>query len=165
MAFRADDWLLGTRGGDGVGRRLRRLDATWRVLPNLSQGEGAQTRMVLGRAGVFVIDVQHGSGRRPRRRGSTGALDVRSFLPRLAQEAHKASGILTQVSGRDVAVWPLLVVIGGLLDIQKAAFDVYVVAEQLLVPWLRSLPGVLDDATVSALYELAADTTTWSDRT
>ena len=162
MAFLADDWRPGPKGAEGVARRLRKLGPGWRVLHDLPHGpEGAHIdHLVIGRAGVFVVNVKQLTdarlaGRQPDPRGSSHAA-VAAF------EGRVASRRLTRAAGEDVAAWPLLLAAGGGLDVRKGAADVYLIAEQLLVPWLKSLAPVYSEQETADLYAHASDPATWS---
>lgn len=83
-------------------------------------------------------------------------------IPAIAHEANRVGRILSRASGQEVVAWPVRVAITGALQIRNEGFDVHVVSEPLLVPWLRSLQDVLSDEEVALLYALAREPSTWN---
>ena len=145
-------------------RRLRRLGATWRILQDMPPGHGPDVEHVIfGRPGVFVLEPQQLSSPVARSvRTGHGATSVVPVIPSIAHEASRVGRVLSRASGREVVAWPLKVSVTGALQIRNEGYDVHVVSEQLLVPWLKSLQDVLTDEEVALLYALAREPSTWN---
>ena len=145
-------------------RRLRRLGAEWHVVRDLvHEREGLKIdHLVIGRPGLFVIS-SYDFEEPARFSSSRDPVAVKSNVTSRAVHAARAvSRRLTRVSGEQVAAWPVIVVNGVSLDVKKEPGEVYVVSEQLLVPWLKSLVPTYSLKTVQAVHSKAASAATWS---
>lgn len=154
---------MGTRGGDTVTRRLRKLGPDWSALddPRDTSLHLRFSHLVVGRPGLFAITVPDGYDPSRGRRLGRGA-PANTVFAVAAHQAYVVSRRLSRVAGRDLKTWPVVVVGGVPLDIRKESGDVYVVAEPLLVPWLKSLVPIYDDDTLALLQEHAVATATWA---
>lgn len=137
---------------------LQRLGPGWHVLG----GHGLDAdHLVIGAPGLFSI-TEYGRRVGPYRR----RLADREALPnvlRVAQhETRVISRRLGRLSGVAITAWPVIAMNDGRLDVTKAAGDAYVVAEQLLVPWLKSLMPVFDPEDINSIVAHASASETWA---
>lgn len=129
------------------------LPAGWRNL----YVPGVERPVVMGRGGVFVLDVRHASTLalgipdvQAPRPWSHDHLQQRS-VPQLTAEL--ASQLLSWACGIAIDVTPLVVVIGEATDVVARPDDVVVVHEHSLVRYLQHLPEELDDETIGVVLE------------
>jgi hypothetical protein len=117
--------------------------------------------LVIGAPGLFTITVfDKRIPPYPRRPADRAAM---SSVLRVAQhETRLVSRRLGRSTEEPITAWPVIVVNDGTLDVTKAAGDAYVVAEPLLIPWLKSLMPVFDPEVVATLVDHAGAEETWA---
>ena len=142
--------------------KLQRLGPGWHVLNDVAHGEGLDLdHLVIGMPGLFVIthaDTRVApTARRPKDRDH-----LATVLRVAAHEARLVSRRLSRLTDHPLTAWPVVVINDGTLDVTKASGDAYVVAEQLVIPWLKSLMPVLDAKVVESVVFHASSPDTWA---
>ncbi len=148
-------WAAGAEGERRVAEELSRLGAAYTVLhdrllrPGLS--EANLDHVVVGRAGLFLVDAKNRAGRVAAWEDGLFQHVIRDGRPQsvsLAGELRKVHGMAAHMAaGTGSRVTPVLCLAGA----QEAAFGdprnlrgVWVVPLSRLVAWLESRPPVLD---------------------
>ncbi|MFC4951048.1 nuclease-related domain-containing protein [Pseudonocardia sp. GCM10023141] len=159
-------------------RRLRRQPAGWRVLHSVPLGDGQGRirgdvdHLVIGPPGVITINTKHHRTGRLELDGEKLVVNGRptEYIRKARREAERVTGFLRPAMvaagaaelAERVAVRPLIAVVGGRLLIAQWAPGVTVVMPRQLVHTLRSIPAVLNEDEVGAVYEVARRSTTWN---
>jgi hypothetical protein len=155
----ASAWRRGAAGERRTGRLLGPLERHgWAVLHDLAvAGSRANLdHLVIGPAGVFVIDSKQYCGRLrldPSGRLWHGRYPLAPTLRAVSFEADQAALVLTDP---DVVVVPIVAVHGAQVPWGKVVMDgVPVVAARRLPSMLRQLPAVLGPERVAGLADQA----------
>jgi hypothetical protein len=138
--------------------RLQRLGPGWHVLHVTPLDVD---HLLVGTPGIFAITI-YDKRVSPFDRRRAGRPGMDHVLRIARHEARLISRRLTRLSGEPLSAWPVVVINDGTFDVTKAAGDAYVVAQPLLIPWLKSLMSVLDPETVAAAASHAGDPGTWA---
>lgn len=162
-------WELGAVGERLVAAELQRLcqrDPRWRVLHSIPVGTNGSDidHVIIGPAGVFTLNTKHHAGKSLWVAGNTFMVNgQRQHHIRNARfEASRASKLLTAAMGAPVMVRGFVVPVNAKkLVVKEAPEDVTIVNRAALCRHLRSLPPVLDQSAVEALYARARLLTTW----
>ena len=159
------DWRVGANGEEEVGRRLRRLGEGWHVIHAVPVGENGSDidHVVIGGAGVFTLNTKNHS--RAKVWVVERALLVNGqktdYLRNSRFEAKRASKLLSNACGFDIAVQPVIVVMAADLRIKAQPADVHVVARKQIARWLSRRPQVLTPERVAEIYAQARRDVTW----
>jgi hypothetical protein len=162
-------WRVGAVGEQAVGRKLGKLDESWRVLHGVNLGDrGDVDHLLIGPAGVLVLNTK----RHPRARVKVGraAVFVRghqtSYIAQAHRQAQRVQLALSAATGRVVYAAPVLVFQGhrslsGWFLHRPGT--VQVLPAWALLWWLR-LSGrpTLGPVEVDELYALARQPATWA---
>ncbi|WP_223360619.1 nuclease-related domain-containing protein [Leifsonia sp. ZF2019] len=158
-------WFVGALGEREIGARLARLPDGWRVFHALPVGSGDADldHLVVGPAGVFVIDTTHHRGARvwvaQRSMRVNGA--TAPSLRNADLEASRVRGLLA-TAGIQAPVRAVVAVVGAKeLRIRQRPRSVEVVRGEELVSWLTRRPPVTDAAAVDAVTRLVDEPGTW----
>jgi hypothetical protein len=128
----------------------------------LVHGEGLDVdHLVIGTPGLFVI-TRYDTRVPPFSRRPVDREQLNNVVRVALHEARMVSRRLSRLSGRQLTAWPIVVINDGTLDVTKAAGDAYVIAEQLLIPWLKSLMPVFDPHVVESVVAHASSPDTWA---
>jgi hypothetical protein len=158
-------WLRGSGGERRTARALRSVSAGWLVRHDLSARRGNLDHVVIGSAGVFLLDSKVLGGEV---RVHEGVLSVRWLedvedgydLPRLGARVRGASASLATDlatrAGRRVWVQPVVVVWAPFEQGIVESEGVFYVHGEQLADWLRSLPPRLRDETSTSLSSALA---------
>lgn len=158
-------WRLAALGEEKVGRKLAQLPDQWVVVHDLALGrEGANIdHLVIGPPGVFAVTTLY----------LTGTLTVHdrailhdgrrtTFLSGARAEARHSRRVLDGLLRPDIAVTPIIAIVGKLPDIRTLPRDVEVIHLVQLRHWLTRHPGrALGPDDIRALAERATDPTAW----
>ncbi|RDV46730.1 NERD domain-containing protein [Leifsonia sp. ku-ls] len=165
LAEEAQPWFSGALGEREVGAALGRLPSGWAVFHAVPVGSGEADvdHLVVGPAGVFVINTK-------RHPGASLAIYERAVLvngtkqPYLRNsdlEASRVRGLLLR-AGVDAPVQPVIAVVGAKqVRIYHPPRRAAVLRAETLVRWLVRRPAVLDADTVAQAAHLFDDPATW----
>ena len=164
-------WRIGADGEEKVAARLARLtreDPRWRFLHAIPVGRGGSDidHLVIGPGGVYSLNAKHHPGAKLWVGGNTLLVNGRRqpYLRNARFEAERASTLLTAACDIPVSVTGVVVTVGADVLVKAAPEGVHVVTRRELVKWLRCRPGVLDDVTIEAIYQVACRHATWQRR-
>ena len=150
------------KGGLRVEVRLQRLGPGWHVLSDVALGEGLDLdHLVIGMPGLFVI-TRYDTRAVPQARRPVDRDQLVNVLRVAQHEARAIARRLSRLSGHPLTAWPVVVINDGTLNVTKASGDAYVVAEQLVIPWLKSLMPVLEPDVVDSVVTHALSPETWA---
>jgi hypothetical protein len=152
-------WRIGAGGEEKVGAQLAKLtrrDPRWRVLHAVPVGHnGADIdHVVIGPGGVYTLNAKH----HPNAKIWVGANTFlvngqrQPYLRNSRHEATRAARLLTAACGFPVAVTGVVVPVN--------ADDI--VNRSRLASWLRSQDEVLNDTSVTAIFDAARQPATWT---
>src|SRR3954447_3939693 len=147
-------WYVGAKGELAVGRILDRLSEEWRVLHSLPVGHASDIdHVVIGRAGVFVLNTKHHPGKRvwAAERGVLVDGQRLPYIPKAEREGTRVSDALTRAGVFGTDVQPVLVLVGVASLTLRADPEVPIVRAEQLLSWLRSQPSTLEDEVVTEL--------------
>ena len=130
--------------------RLQRLGPGWHVLSDVAHEGLDVDHLVIGMPGLFAI-TRYDTRVAPPARRPVDREQLGSILRVAQHEARAVSRRLSRLSGHPLTAWPVVVINDGTLDVTKASGDAYVVAEQLVIPWLKSLMPVLEPGVVESV--------------
>jgi hypothetical protein len=154
-------WRRGAEGEERVEARLAKLPPAWRVLHDLTMGNGNVDHLVIGPGGVFSLNTKNLTGR-----VWVGAVVLRNgtrtdYVRNSRHEADAVAKRLTRAAGRPVAVHGVLVILCNDVTV-KAQPDGVVVLQRLgLLRWLKKRPVVLTPEDVEAVHRAACSPATW----
>lgn len=161
------NWRVGAVGEQKVGRELAKLGPHWRVLHAVEVGNrGADIdHLVIGPVGVFTLNTKrHPNGKAwVAERAVMVNRQKNDYLRNSRHEGERASRLLTTACGCKVNVLPLIVFVDlASFEVKQQPRDVHVTTRKRLIPWLESLPIVLDSATIESVFDKARLSTTWA---
>lgn len=165
-------WRIGADAEVEVGRRLSRLGPSWRLLHAVPIGaKGSDIDHVLiGPAGVFTVNTKHHPAARIWVRGDTCKVAGQNqhYVRNSRYEARQAATLLSAATASEVGVRGLIVLVGVReLTVKQQPPDgtVAVLTGKALKAHLRSLPAILDEASVARIYEAARHLASWQPTT
>jgi len=159
-------WRVGAHGEAFVGWLLKRLPAGWHVFNDVPVGErGANIdHLVIGPGGVFTINTKNLTGKvwvGPRTLLHNGFRT--DYLPKAAEEAHRASRLLRAALGRHVEVRAALAIIVEELSVKAQPCDVFVGRPRGVKHWLLDQPTILTEREVTQIVGAAHKPPTWTE--
>ncbi|MBF4163528.1 NERD domain-containing protein [Nocardioides sp. CBS4Y-1] len=162
-------WRIGADGEELVAARLEKVvrkDPRWRVLHAIPVGTRGSDidHLVLGPGGVFTINTKHHPRAKVWVSGDTFMVDghKQPYIRNSRHEAKRASALLEAASGVPVRVEGLVVTVNATdLVVKNQPKGVHVTWRRNLSSWLLALGDILDEPTVTALYDAARRSTTW----
>ncbi len=159
-------WYKGAKGELLVGQLLEKLPEGWRVLHSLPIGHAADLdHVVIGPAGVFVINTKHHAGKRVWTAGSALLINgIRhAYIEKAQREGVRLVSALTGTGAFGIDVTPVIVLVGvASLSIREEP-AVPVMRADRLVRWLRSLPPVMEQDVVGELARRLSRDGVWVD--
>jgi hypothetical protein len=148
-------YSVGFVGEELVGQQLACLPAGWRVLHAVPVGDRGSDidHVVIGRAGVFVINTKHHRGATVDVKGDAVFLggNWQPYIRNSRLEAGRALGVVAG-SGIPAPVTAVLCVVGGRVRVKETPDDVVALEAPDLVRWLTARPRVLTPEQVDQLY-------------
>jgi len=175
LGVRTDEraWRIGADAEEEVGRRLNRLGPAWRTLHALPIGDRGSDidHLVIGPPGAFTINTKHHPDARVWIAGNTFKVNGHNqpYIHNSRHEARRAGRLLSDRAGFDVEVHGLIAVMGATrgFTVKHQPPDglVSVVTRKGLVDYLLSLPPVLDEPSVSRIFQVARHLATWQPTT
>jgi hypothetical protein len=161
------NWRVGAVGEQKVGRELAKLGPHWRVLHAVGVGNrGADIdHFVIGPAGMFTLNTKrHPDGKAwVAERAVMVNRQKNTYLRNSRHEGERASRLLTSACGFEVSVVPVVVFVDlATFEVKQQPPDVHVTTRKRLIPWLESLPIVIDSATIESVFDKARLSTTWA---
>ena len=158
-------WRLGGRGEELIGKKLAKLGPRWHVLHSIPIGDSADIdHLVIGPAGVFSLNAKH-------HRYATVSVESdvvtvnghpQPYVEKSRHEARRVGRVLSEAIGVSIAAHGVVVVVNaGNFTIRQQPEDVIVTDSRRLRPWLLTFPGVLDRASIEALFQVARRSSTW----
>ena len=171
LGAETEPWFAGALGEREVGALLDRLPDGWSVFHALPVGtrpdeSGAVAdvdHVVVGPAGVFVINTKHHRGQRVwvGERAVMVAGQKQPYLRNSDLEASRVRGVLAR-AGLVAPVTALVVLVGTKeVTVRQQPRRVRVLRAETLLRWLTRRPAVLDAATTAAVAHLFDDPGTW----
>jgi hypothetical protein len=162
-------WRVGADGEELVAAQLQRLakkDPRWRFLHAVPVGDKGSDidHLVVGPGGVFTLNAKHHPGGNVWVRGDTFMVNGQRlpYIRNSRHEASRASRLLTNACGLQVAVQGVVVPVGAdTLKIKDAPADVCIVNRMALRDWLRRRATALSDEEISTIHDVARRSTTW----
>ena len=159
-------WRRGAEGEEEVAFQLRKLDATWRVLHSVPIGKNDADidHVVIGPPGVFTLNTKNHLGGRVKVNSKAIYVNgkYQPYLTKSRAEGARAAKLVRNACGFDVVVSPVIVVMASELTVKGAPEDVNVVGRKKIAKWLGSRNPVLDTLTVERIYDVARQSSTWS---
>jgi hypothetical protein len=160
-------WRIGADGEQQVAVQLARLPDPWRTLHAVPVGSrGADIdHVVIGPSGVFTINTKHHRSARVWVDGEVVKIGATSvpYVRNSRFEADRAARLLSQAMGAQIRVTALVVVLCANLVVARVPPPgVIITGPRGMLRGLGSLPPVLDQVAVEALFEVAHRSTTWS---
>lgn len=161
----ARPWFAGALGERRVGALLSALPAGWSVFHALPVGSGEADvdHLVVGPAGVFVVNTKHHRGQRVwvSERALLVAGQKKPYLRNSDLEASRVRGVLAR-AGVVAPVVAVVALVGAReVTVRQQPRRVAVVRAETLVRWLTRRPAVLGAATVAEVVRLVDDPATW----
>ncbi len=162
-------WRIGADGEAKVAARLDKTcakDPRWRYVNAVPVGNRGSDidHVVMGPGGVYTLNAKHHPGARI----WVGHDSLRvnghhqPYLRNSRYEATRAARLLTTACGFDVTATGVIVLVGiDELTIKTAPDDVHVLGVRDLPRWLAARTPLLDEDTLTAIYEAARRSTTW----
>jgi hypothetical protein len=162
----ARSWYAGALGEIEVARVLSELGPDWTVLHSVPVGSGESDidHVVIGPTGVFTINTKNHAGKKVWVGGGTFMVNGHrtSHARNSGFEAKRASRLVSSAAGVDVAVVPVIVLVGtASLKFGDKAPAVPVVTAPQLRGWLLSLPKVHSAEALAYLTMVAEERSTW----
>lgn len=171
LGAEAEPWFAGALGEREVGARLDRLPDGWNVFhavpvgtrPDEAGAVADVDHVVVGPAGVFVINTKHHRGQRVwvGERAVLVAGQKQPYLRNSELEASRVRGVLAQAN--IVAPVTALVVLVGAKEVtvRQQPKRVRVLRAEALLHWLTRRPVVIDAETAASVARLFDDPATW----
>jgi hypothetical protein len=159
-------WYVGAKGELVVGRILDRLSGEWRVLHSLPVSHASDVdHVVIGRAGVFVLNTKHHAGKRVWAAGRSVLVDGQRlpYIPKAEREGTRVSDALTRAGVFGTEVQPVLVLVSVASLTLRAEPDVPIVRAEQLLSWLRAQPAKMDEEVVAELAMRLRRPGIWAD--
>ncbi|WP_235493470.1 nuclease-related domain-containing protein [Leifsonia sp. Leaf336] len=171
LGAETEPWFAGALGEREVGALLDRLPDGWSVFhavpvgtrPDESGAVADVDHVVVGPAGVFVINTKHHRGQRVwvHERAVLVAGQKQPYLRNSDLEASRVRGVLAQ-AGLVAPVTALVVLVGTKeVTVRQQPRRVRVLRSEALLRWLIRRPAVIDAATTAAVSRLFDDPSTW----
>jgi len=162
----AQSWYQGALGEIEVARVLAELGPEWTVLHSVPVGSGESDidHVVIGPTGVFTVNTKHHAGKKVWVGGGTFMVDGHrtTHSRNSAYEATRASRLLSTAADLEVAVTPVIVLVGtASLIVGKKAPTVPVVVAAHLRKWLMNGPRVHSPEALAYLAMVAEERGTW----
>lgn len=165
-------WRVGADGERKVAAQLDKLgqrDPRWRFLHSLPVGERDADidHLVVGPGGVFTLNAKHHRDKTVVVQGEAVYVDGfrQPYVRNSRHEAQRASRLLSAAVGFPVAVCGVVVPVNAKDFVVKSQpKDVVVVNRRRIGQWLEATYPVLSPPAVSAVYEAARRSTTWTAR-
>ena len=158
-------WRIGADGEEEVGRRLAKIGAGWHVLHAVPVGKKGSDidHVVIGPPGVFTLNTKNHPGKSiwVAERSFLVSGQKTDYLQNSTFEARRATALLSNASGFEVSVEPVIVVMAEKLTIKSEPHGVHVVGRKHLMKWLKSRPATLTAEGVSEIYDRARVVSTW----
>jgi hypothetical protein len=159
-------WRRGANGERITGFWLGRLPDGWYAFHDIPVGKrGANIdHVVVGPAGVFTINTKNLTGTvRIARRTLKRNGHPTDFLPKAANEAQRASRLLTRVVGSEVVARGVLAILADRCEITEQPSDIHVGSPREVRNWMLAQPGVLTSSQVINLASAINRPATWRD--
>lgn len=159
-------WYKGALGEIAVAGVLAWLPKNWTVLHSVPVGSGDTDidHVVIGPAGVFTINTKSHPGQKIWVGGHALVVSGRKtgYVGLAAAEAARAARMLSDASGLDVSVTPMIVLVNPdeLTVRAEPEFGVRVLSDDQLIPALLG-PPVLNEAQVAQIVAAAVRPETW----
>ncbi|MCU1534446.1 MAG: hypothetical protein JWR53_927 [Glaciihabitans sp.] len=162
-------WYSGALGELLVGDSLDDIGPEWDVLHAVPLGDERDDspdidHVVIGPPGVFTIHTKNYTGEDVTVLGET-MLAGGERLPHVfdaRDEAERAASLLSDASGVDVVVEPIIVIVNPKkLTIRQQPAGVVVISSHQLLRWLTRLDRTLDGEAVALISDVADRTATW----
>ncbi|WP_295118796.1 nuclease-related domain-containing protein [uncultured Leifsonia sp.] len=171
LGAETEPWFAGALGEREVGALLDRLPPGWSAFhavpvgtrPDESGGVADVDHVVVGPAGVFVINTKHHRGQRVwvGERAVLVSGQKQPYLRNSDLEASRVRGVLAQ-AGLVAPVTALVVLVGTKeVTVRQQPRRVRVLRAEALLRWLTRRPAVIDGGTVSDIARLFDDPATW----
>jgi hypothetical protein len=149
-----------------VGDALDNLGPEWDVLHviPIAEDDGEIDHLVIGPPGVFSIATENFPGEDIWVGGETLLVGSRhdDGIPKAKQLARSASGILTDASGQEVVVEPILVIVNPRkLVLREQPSGLIVVSSKQLLRWLTRLERTMFGDDVAKVSDVADRNSTW----
>jgi hypothetical protein len=161
-------WRIGAKGERLVAARLAKLPEPWRTLHAVPVGERGSDidHVVIGPSGVFTVNAKHHPDAKVWVGGNTFMVNGhrQPYVRNSRHEAKRAARLLSAALEAPVEVTGVIAVVGahkGFIVKEQPA-DVHVVTRKRIARWLTSLPQVLSDEEVSAIYAAGRRSDTWT---
>ena len=159
------DRRIAARAERKVARELRRLDPGWWILHSIPlDDDGADVdHLLIGAAGVFVLEVRDLSGSEVRANDLAVMVDRREtmLLPETRAHAERVGEQLSAACGFEVPVRPVLVVLARQLAVKRQPEGLDVVGRHRIARWLGEQPPVQSFETAAAVHFVARRVDTW----
>ncbi len=163
-------WRIGADGEEMVGARLEKLvkkDPRWRFFNAIPvwDGDSDIDHLVIGPGGVFSLNAKHHPGAKIWVAGDTFMVNGQrnQYVRTSRREAAMVSSCLNAATGLDIqAVGVIVPVRADDITIKTPPNGVHIVSRGALATWLRKQPPLLNDDTISTLFEAARRSTTWT---
>ena len=148
-----------------VGDALDHIGPEWDILHVIPVADNEEIdHLVIGPAGVFSIATENFPGEDIWVGGETLLVGNRhdDGIPKAKRLAELASGILSEASGHDVVVEPIIVVVDPQrLVLREQPSGLVVVSSKQLLRWLTKLERTLAGEEVARISDVADRSTTW----
>jgi hypothetical protein len=166
LSAEASSWYKGALGEIEVARVLDELGPDWTVLHSVPVGSGESDidHVVIGPTGVFTINTKNHADAKVWIGGGTFMVNGHRtpHARNSAFEAKRASRLVSAAAGADVAVVPVIVLVGiASLRCGDKAPTVAVVTATELRRWLFALPRVHSAEALAYLALVAEERSTW----
>lgn len=158
-----ENWRTGAEGERKTARRLRALsDEQWRIVHDVDAARGNYDHIVVGRAGVFLLDTKWISGTMriengvpwvTRREYPEAEVRYPQYGPRARSAAARLSNELWRRSGRRVWVEPVVVVWSDFPASVHNESGCTFIHGPRLASWLEARPARLEESAIAALDE------------
>ena len=152
-------WRLAAAGERRVARTLRRLPPSWHVLHGVPIGlaDDVVDHLVIGPAGVIVVNVEDGRWRSAVARSSSMTIDgrPRGVVQETARAARYAGVVL------EAPVLAVAATIGNPPPTRHHDSEVMTLDHAELPGWIASRPDVIDAERVCALVDVARRESAW----
>ncbi|MFC7504635.1 nuclease-related domain-containing protein [Nocardioides sp. GCM10030258] len=163
-------WRIGAHGEELVATQLNKAairDPRWRFLHAIPVGNRGSDidHLLIGPGGVFTVNAKNHPGAKIWVGGNTLMVNgaKTQHIRNARYEAQRASKFLTQACGFPVHVDGLVVTVNARDVVIKAQPEgVSVTWRKNVSTWLLNHGDVLSDEAISAIYEMARRSTTWT---